>query len=113
MYPSYESLFYRAYQSLMAGKKIVFICSSKKKAEEFTNGCTARNISFKLYTGLSKNTDLERRELANVNISWSDGVQYVIYTSRIIVGVNFDRPDVFHQLFVYGSSHSCCVRDTF
>ena len=27
--------------------------------------------------------------------------------------MNFDLRDVFDQLFVYGSSHSCCVRDTF
>lgn len=113
MYPSYESLFYRAYQALTSGKKIVFVCASKEKAEEFANGCTARGISFKLYTGLSKNTEIERHELANVNVSWGNGVQCVIYTSRITVGVNFDLPDVFDQLFVYGSSHSCCVRDTF
>lgn len=113
MYPSYESLFYRAYQSLSQGKKIVFVCSSKEKAEQFANGCSAKQISFKLYTGLSKNTDIERQELSNVNVSWNEGVQCIIYTSRITVGVNFDLPNVFDQLFVYGSSHSCCVRDTF
>jgi hypothetical protein len=112
MYPSYESLFYRAYQSLTQGKKIVFVCASRKKAIKFANGCTKRGIIFKLYTGLSKNTEIERQELSNVNVSWSD-VQCVIYNSRITVGVNFNLEDIFQQLFVYGSSHACCVRDTF
>ena len=113
LYPTYESLFYRAYQSLKMGKKIVFVCASREKAIEFASGCAARGIIYKLYVGKSNNVEQERQELRNVNQSWSGPVQCVIYNSRITVGVNYNIEDEFDQLFVYGSSHSCCVRDTF
>ena len=113
LYPTYESLFYRAYQSLAMGKKIVFVCASRKKALEFASGCAVRGIVYKLYVGKSNNTEQERQELRNVNQSWSGPVRCVIYNSRITVGVNYNKEDEFDQLFVYGSSHSCCVRDTF
>jgi hypothetical protein len=113
LYDTYEGLFYRAYQSLGMGKKIVFVCASRRKALEFASGCEERGIVYKVYVGRSNNVDQEREELRNVNKSWSGEVRCVIYNSRITVGVNYNKEDEFDQLFVYGSSHSCCVRDTF
>lgn len=35
----------------------------------------------------------------------------MLSTPALNVGVSFDVPDHFDHLMVYGSSHSCCVRD--
>jgi hypothetical protein len=113
LYPTYESLFYRAYQSLSMGKKIVFVCAPRTKALQFASGCAERGIIYKCYVGKSKTIEQDREELKNVNESWSGKVQCIIYNSRITVGVNYNIEDKFDQLFVYGSSHACCVRDTF
>lgn len=113
LYPTIESLFYRAYYSLSLKKKIVFFCASREKALEFASGCKDRGIIYKLYVGKSNTVEQDRAELRNVNESWSGKVQCIIYNSRITVGVNYNIKDEFDQLFVYGSSHSCCVRDTF
>jgi hypothetical protein len=87
------------------GKKIVFVCGSKEKAQDFAGGCAMRGINYKLYTSMSENIIQDQLDLTNVNESWGNpDVQCVIYTSTITVGVNFDLLDVFDELFVYGSS---------
>ena len=52
----------------------------------------------------------ELRSLADVNALWSR-YDCVLCTPAVTVGVSFDVPDHFDHLMVYGSSHSCCVRD--
>ena len=51
------------------------------------------------------------RDIRDVNTSWA-GLQFLMYTSRITVGINFDISG-FDCLFVYGTSWSCTVRDVF
>jgi hypothetical protein len=110
IYPFWEMLVYRAFQSLSLGKKIVFVCMAKQKAISFAEECRKQGITYKLYTGDSVTKQQDQDDLANVNEAWSN-IQCLIYTSTITVGVNFDRADVFDQLFAYGSSFSCCVRE--
>jgi hypothetical protein len=86
------------------------VVNSYEKLAGFVRILSEQGTTYKCY---NKNTTWDGRlELENVNEAWKD-IQVVIYTSTITVGINFDLPDVFDELFVWGSSASTCVRDVF
>ena len=112
MMKTWSELTSHLFDNLVKGKRIVFACAGYKKACSIAEECKRRGVIFKLYTKDNSSSEEARFELSNVNEAWSS-VQLVIYTPTITVGVNFDLPDYFDQLFVYGSAFSCTVRDLF
>ena len=70
--------------------------------EKFDN-----SISMKFYQGKDKES---LHDLSNVEESWKN-VQVLMYTSTITVGVNYNIPDCFDAIYVYGSSSGCSARD--
>lgn len=107
-----KALLFEFRNDVMADKKIVVVCGSKKKAREFARLCDIDAVSYKLYVGESDNPLRDMEELTNVRKYWSD-VQVVIYTSTITVGVNYDIEGEFDLLYVWGSSRGSIVRDIF
>lgn len=104
----FHGLCQHAMGSLGEGKKIVFFCASKIKANGFCKVLEEAGINHLAYSRDSTS------KIVDVRKEWSDPlVRCVIYTSTITVGVNFDLQGIFHRLYVYGSAMACCVRDLF
>lgn len=107
-----EVLIKQLIKDLNEGKKIVFVCGSKSKAEtiiqDIKSKCPSKKTLF--YYG---NMDEHQKVFNNVNEKWND-VDLLIYTPVITCGVNYD-PEIptFHKLYIYGTPHSACVRDVF
>lgn len=106
-----EDLKFVLLKRLGEGKRIVFVNSSKKFAHEVVAEVKTRfpNLKVRVYAG--EGDDELDQDIRDVNTHWAE-VVLLIYTSRITVGVNFDLKG-FDELFVYGSSWSCNVRDVF
>ena len=106
-----EPIFTRLIKSLRQGKKCVFVTASKDKGEKFLKAYAKRvskPLKYKFYHSRSFELD---NDLYNVNEAW-DGLDLLMYTTKITVGVNFDKV-YFDQLFVYSSCISACPRDIF
>ena len=111
-------LVHKMFDLLKQGKKIVFPTNSKTFALQLEQRITAFNtqqsvrglqiVKYKIYTENTSNK--ERDELANnVNEIWIS-YDLIIYTPVITVGINFDVPEYFDVVFLYGCSSSCSVR---
>ena len=51
-------------------------------------------------------------KLQYVKTIWENPlIKLVIYTTKITVGINFDIPDVFHSIYIYGSIKCPNIRD--
>ena len=111
-YKKYYHLTHQLEKHLTEGKRVVFVCASKQKAREFAQKLESQGISYKIYTGLSDNAQEDLEDLSRVTVSWMN-VQCLIYTSTITVGVNYDIPDNYDLLYVYGSSYASTVTDIF
>jgi hypothetical protein len=98
--------------SLIEGKKCIFITASKARGFEFLNKIKdlikSNDLKYKFYH--SGNKDIQD-DLLNVNQEWIK-LQLLMYTSSITVGVNFDIQH-FDRLYIYSSCRSSCVRDIF
>ena len=100
-------------KKLEEGKRVVFVNASKAYAQMVVDEVKARfpQMSVRVYAG--DGDDTMDRDIRDVNLHWA-GVQLLMYTSRITVGVNYDNAvNAFDCLLVYGSSWSCNVRDVF
>ena len=96
---------------IVEGKKVVICCSSKYQLRVL-KGIMGDEVFGLYYDG--ECDEATRKSLSDVRGIWSDTrVRFVAYTSVITVGVNFDVPNIFDCLFVYGSSPACVVRDLF
>lgn len=99
----YEKLLSLLSDKLKQNEKNYFYVSSKNKAIEFYNQMTSLFPlkKFKLYTGNGEN----KTDLNNVKDVWMD-IDCIFTTSTISVGINFDKKDVIHNIFIYASSAS-------
>lgn len=99
---------------LQEKKKVCVVVSSKlfkdKIIEEIIqSGVIADNsiLSYDRHT-----SDLDIDDLQNVKSIWNqEQIYLVIYTTKITVGINFDIPNVFDTIMIYGSSYCPIVRD--
>ena len=105
-----HGLFNQLLLSLKAGKKCVFVSASRQKGMECLTNIKQLipDIKYKFYH--SQNKD-DADDLLNVNEHWL-GLDLLIYTSSITVGVNFDI-EYFDELYMYSSCKSSGVRDNF
>ena len=107
-----KPLYTQLMKSLKEGKKCVFVTASKddgdKFIEEYNKRFRNKPLKYKFYHGKSNEND---DDLYNVNEKWID-LDLVMYTTKITVGVNFDKL-YYDQLFVYSSAISACPRDIF
>ena len=107
-----EEMKTKLFKDIDNGKKCVFVCGSKSKAEtiysEFVRSYPEKNAKF--YYG---NMDEKEKQFFNIEIEWNT-LDLLIYTPVITCGVNYD-PEIptFDRLFIYGTPHSACVRDVF
>jgi len=97
-------------ESLKKGKKCVFVVASQLKGKDYINDILryVPNIKYKFYHS-QNNHDVD--DLLNVNEAWY-GLDLLMYTSTITVGVNFDL-EYFDELYMYSSCKSSTVRDNF
>ena len=111
-YKKYYHLTFQLEKHLLEGKKVVFVCASRQKAVEFAKKLDDISITYQIYTGLSDTAQQDLNDLSNVRAAWK-WPQCLIYTSTITVGVNYDIPDDYDLLYVYGSSFASIVPDVF
>lgn len=94
-------------------RRCVAVVASKFKAEKMMERIRTDNIiplsRCRFYVA-GKITTEQEAELEDVNRAWSNA-DVVIMTTCITVGINFDKPNHFNDLFVYSSASSACVRD--
>lgn len=98
-------------KSLQMKKKCVFVTASKAKGHVYIETILKHipTLTYKFYNSSNKN-DM-KADMANVNEAWY-GVDLLVYTSSITVGVNFDV-EYFDELFIYTSCCAGLVRDIF
>lgn len=111
-YNKYSHLTHQLEKDLIAGKRVVFVCASRQKAIEFAKRLAEFGITYQIYTGLSDTAQQDLNDLSNVRAAWSWS-QCLIYTSTITVGINYDIPNDYDLLYVYGSSFASIVADIF
>ena len=98
-------------KSLEMKKKCVFVTASKAKGHAYIETILKHipTLTYKFYNSSNKND--VKTDLTNVNNTWS-GLDLLVYTSSITVGVNFDLV-YFDELFIYSSCCAGLVRDIF
>ena len=96
--------------SLRNGKKCVFVTASKARGEEYLQLIIKElpDIKYKFYNADNKR---DGDDLLNVKEKWIE-LDFLLYTSSITVGVNFDVLH-FDELYMYSSCKSSIVRDNF
>jgi hypothetical protein len=98
-------------QALDENKKICCVWASKTKMLKFNDKLKERGYKSLVY--YDKTDDCMKRELCEVNKIWSNPTyQIIMYSPTITVGVDFNLPNVFDKIYVWGSAMSCPVRDT-
>jgi hypothetical protein len=99
----------KAVEMVRIGKRLFIWLASKRKARELYELLLAegKRVLF-LREGMSVE---EMRTLEDVNTRWLE-YDVVICTPTLFLGVSFDVVNHFDHVFIYGSSHSSCPRDT-
>jgi len=93
---------------LKEGKRIVFFTASKRYGDTLERLAQRLSIKYKYYH--KDTSDRLVTACKDTKHEW-EGVQFLIYTPKITVGVNHDVIDAFDCLFVYGVNMSCLARD--
>ncbi len=98
-------------KSIVAGKKCVFVSARKKFGYKTIQHIKQfkPNLRYEYYNADNKDNE---KHLTDVNKHWAD-LDLLVYTSSITVGVNFDLPDVYDELYVSTASCLSHVRDMF
>ena len=87
-------------------KKIVIAMASNTKAKDLEKLLKDTYIEKKILLIHKETTDLEKRLLLlNVNEEWTK-YDVIIYTPTVCMGVSFDIPNYFDNIFVYGCHKS-------
>jgi len=98
--------------SLKNDKKMLVACSSKKFKDDIVKAIKQdllEECNILSYDGDADDSLAEGLE--NVREVWADpNIRIVLTTTKITVGINFDVPDVFDTIYMYGSN-SCLARD--
>ena len=108
-------------KALLSGKKICVVCAildfKKEIIPEYIKVLAAQGlgedaINESILSYDSECSDHFITNLANVKTTWADPkVRLVIYTTCITVGINFDVPDIFNSIYIYGSNACPISRD--
>ena len=99
---------------ISAGKKIYVVIASKAfKDQLIAEVKTQCQLVDNDIIGYDRETDEATiKALANVKEVWAqDNIRMVITTTKLTVGINFDVPDIFNCVCIYGSSKCPIVRD--
>jgi hypothetical protein len=108
--PAVSELFNQMTAALKRGERIVFITTSKTKGQQFVENYLAKQVpgcAYRFYNG--DDDEAKRNELGSVESVWA-GIQCLIYTSTITVGVSYSGPP-FDRLFLYASAMTALPRD--
>lgn len=103
-----DALFQKLLELLKVGKRLYFVCASKKRMLQFERMVIEAGIVYKAYHSGSTDT---KGEFDNVNETWGQ-FQLVMTTTTITVGINHDT-EHFDCLALYGVIGSGSVRDLF
>jgi len=104
-----DSLLVVLIESLEKGERNYVFCASKDRAKRWGANLRVRFPEKKVLVY----TAGEGGSIKNVNETWGDA-EVVIVTSTVTVGINFDRPDWFHNVFISASAKTCnLVSDIF
>ena len=97
--------------SIKKGKKLCIASSSLKFNKEEI--CKRINLDINSIIQYdSKEDDSLITNLKNVRETWSDPkIRLIIYTTIITVGVSFDIPNIFDNIYIYGTSNCPIARD--
>jgi hypothetical protein len=97
--------------SIKKGKKLCIASSSLKFNKEEI--CKRINLDIdSIIQYDSKEDDSLITNLKNVRETWSDPkIRLIIYTTIITVGVSFDIPNIFDNIYIYGTSNCPIARD--
>jgi len=110
MVPAVGELFKQMVAALKRGERIVFITTSKTKGQQFVENYLQKQVAgcaYRFYNG--DDDEAKRNELGSVESVWA-GIQCLIYTSTITVGVSYSGP-AFDRLFLYASAMTALPRD--
>lgn len=102
----------RIMSDLEAGKRLVVIWTSLRKAEAFADTfLKTTDYKWRLYS--SKSNAAQNRELENVEESWS-ALNLIMMTTSITVGINYNPEDeskIYDKLYLYACAKSALPRD--
>ena len=98
-------------QDLRAGKNGIGFFGSKQVLLDIHKKIEEEGFKSLIYTGTESNADVQNT-LKDINTHWKN-VQFVGFTSTITVGLNFNIPDYFDNLYMYFSRCGGFVRDAF
>jgi len=112
MLPSGKALISKIKEKLQKGFRCVVASASNgfchKVIEDLHDIIQEKKVKF--YE--AKTGDTIKHECIDARTAWKD-LDLLLYTPTITVGVNFDLPDMFDYLFIYGSDLTTSVRDMF
>lgn len=108
-----KKLLAELWRKLNNGKRVVFVCGSKSKAQTindlFIKKYKDSKTSMFYYGSMSE----QDKDFSNVEQTWSK-LDLLIYTPVITCGVNYDpKIPTFDCLFMYATASSACIRDVF
>ncbi len=109
--PDFDDMIFKIQEKLRQGEKCVLHSTSKKKVLEsgLLEWADRNRVKYKYYSQESDDND-KNSDFKNIQDAWK--VDLLIYTPTITVGVSFDQVH-FDNLFVYFSTYSSMIRDTF
>lgn len=101
-----ETWFLSLLDNINENKKIVIASASNNLAKNLYL-YLINKFENKRILIIHKETDIEEKKqlLLNVNKTWTN-YDIIIYTPTITMGVSFDIPDYFENIYVYGCSNS-------
>jgi hypothetical protein len=112
--PSGKALIRKIKDKLQQGKKCVVATASNSYCqsvlENLSEFITEHNKTYKFYE--ANTSDIDKKDVLKCRDAWSN-IDLLLYTPTITVGVNFDIPDVFDYLYIYGSDLTTTCRDMF
>lgn len=109
--PDFAGLVQQCQEFAAAGKRIVFVCTSKTKGQGLFELLKGQGYTVLFHS--SEDSKEEKDILLNVRTEWAK-YQIVIYTTTITVGVSYSDVPVeseFDELFLYATASCALPRD--
>lgn len=101
--------------SILDGKKICVVCASKAFKDHIKHSilnAIGNDNVHSIFDYDANTDDAIIEDLGNINSTWAHPeIKLVIYTTKITVGISFDIPDVFNNIYIYGTVTCPIVRD--
>lgn len=111
----YKEIFKEHIKNQLREKKKICVCIASKSFKNNIIDAIIKDSILEVSEILeydADSSDIKTQDFNDVNRVWKDPViKLVIYTTKITVGINFNVPDVFHSIYIYGSIKCPNVRD--